>query len=152
MIEWNAEQVELLKKLWADGLTAAQIGKEFGTTRNAISGKLNRLDLYRNPEKPRVAGQKKPSSDARERGGNKALRISKARLPATPVNELTPISPVAPDPIKIMELEWHHCRAIVGGWGVDALYCGDRIVEGASWCPHHIRLFYSKEARRPRVA
>ena len=44
-MSWTAERVELLKKLWADGLSASQIANELGNvTRNAVIGKVHRLD------------------------------------------------------------------------------------------------------------
>ena len=43
---WTDERVELLKKLWADGLSASQIAAELGgVTRNAVIGKVHRLGL-----------------------------------------------------------------------------------------------------------
>ncbi|MGZ5849663.1 MAG: GcrA family cell cycle regulator, partial [Methyloceanibacter sp.] len=36
---WNEERVELLKKLWAEGLSASQIASRLGgVTRNAVIG------------------------------------------------------------------------------------------------------------------
>src|SRR2546423_14227141 len=41
---WTDERVELLKKLWAEGLSASQIAAELGgITRNAVIGKVHRL-------------------------------------------------------------------------------------------------------------
>ena len=43
---WNDERVELLKKLWAEGLSASQIAARLGgVTRNAVIGKVHRLGL-----------------------------------------------------------------------------------------------------------
>ena len=43
---WTEERVELLKKLWAEGLSASQIaGRLGGVTRNAVIGKVHRLGL-----------------------------------------------------------------------------------------------------------
>ena len=43
---WSDERVELLKKLWADGLSASRIATEPGeVTRNAVIGKAQRLGL-----------------------------------------------------------------------------------------------------------
>src|ERR1044071_2868011 len=43
---WTDERVELLKKLWADGLSASQIAARMGgVTRNAVIGKVHRLGL-----------------------------------------------------------------------------------------------------------
>ena len=45
-MSWNDERVELLKKLWSEGLSASQIaGKIGGVTRNAVIGKVHRLGL-----------------------------------------------------------------------------------------------------------
>jgi GcrA cell cycle regulator len=46
-MSWTDERVELLKKLWMDGLSASQIANELGdgVTRNAVIGKVHRLKL-----------------------------------------------------------------------------------------------------------
>ena len=45
-MSWTDERVELLKKLWTDGLSASQIAGELGgITRNAVIGKVHRLGL-----------------------------------------------------------------------------------------------------------
>ena len=45
-ITWTDDRVELLKQLWADGLSASQIAGELGgITRNAVIGKVHRLGL-----------------------------------------------------------------------------------------------------------
>ena len=43
--EWTAERVEELTKLWATGLSASEIGRCLGITKNAVVGKVRRLDL-----------------------------------------------------------------------------------------------------------
>lgn len=46
MSDWTDERVEQLKKLWLQGWSASQIAKELGsTTRNAVIGKIHRLNL-----------------------------------------------------------------------------------------------------------
>ena len=58
-MSWTDERVELLKKLWADGLSASQIAAELGgITRNAVIGKVHRLGL---------SGRAKSSSSASPR-------------------------------------------------------------------------------------
>ncbi|WP_029041624.1 GcrA family cell cycle regulator [Cucumibacter marinus] len=54
---WTDERVELLKKLWMEGLSASQIAAELGegVTRNAVIGKVHRLKL---------SGRAKPASTA----------------------------------------------------------------------------------------
>ena len=54
---WTEERVELLKKLWLEGLSASQIAGVLGegVTRNAVIGKVHRLKL---------TGRAKPASSA----------------------------------------------------------------------------------------
>src|SRR3981081_234422 len=50
---WTDDRVELLKKLWADGLSASQIAGELGgITRNAVIGKVHRLGLSGRAQSP----------------------------------------------------------------------------------------------------
>ena len=45
-MSWTDERVELLKKLWGEGLSASQIAGRIGSvTRNAVIGKVHRLGL-----------------------------------------------------------------------------------------------------------
>jgi GcrA cell cycle regulator len=46
VMAWTDERVELLKKLWSEGLSARQIADQLGgVTRNAVIGKVHRLGL-----------------------------------------------------------------------------------------------------------
>ena len=56
-MSWTDERVELLKKLWADGLSASQIAAELGgITRNAVIGKVHRLGLSGRAKSPSSIG------------------------------------------------------------------------------------------------
>ena len=55
-MSWTDERVELLKKLWSEGLSASQIAAQLGgVTRNAVIGKVHRLSL---------SGRAKPASNS----------------------------------------------------------------------------------------
>ena len=63
MQTWTDDRVELLKKLWGDGLSASQIAGELGgITRNAVIGKVHRLGLSGRAKAPSssVPRQRKP--------------------------------------------------------------------------------------------
>ena len=51
-MSWDAEDVALLKKLWAVGESAAQIARRLGYSRNAVCAKLTRLGLKRSHKPP----------------------------------------------------------------------------------------------------
>lgn len=46
---WTDERVETLKRLWTEGHSASQIAARLGmgVTRNAVIGKVHRLNRYR---------------------------------------------------------------------------------------------------------
>src|SRR5690606_31237802 len=45
-MNWTDERVEMLKKLWSEGLSASQIASQLGgVSRNAVIGKVHRLKL-----------------------------------------------------------------------------------------------------------
>lgn len=75
---WTDERVELLKKLWQDGLSASQIAKQLGgVTRNAVIGKVHRLGLSGRaaPSKPARPVFKAPRP-ARQAAAPAATKIS----------------------------------------------------------------------------
>ena len=57
---WDAEDVALLKKLWAAGGSAAQIACRLGYSRNAVCAKLTRLDLKRSHKPPTAKPKIRP--------------------------------------------------------------------------------------------
>lgn len=68
---WTEERVELLKKLWLEGLSASQIAGVLGegVTRNAVIGKVHRLKLTGRAKPasstPRPRATPRPSSGVR---------------------------------------------------------------------------------------
>ncbi|HTF76869.1 MAG TPA: GcrA family cell cycle regulator [Bradyrhizobium sp.] len=46
-MSWDAKDVALLKKLWAEGQSAAQIAHRLGCSRDAVCAKLTRLGMKR---------------------------------------------------------------------------------------------------------
>jgi GcrA cell cycle regulator len=130
-LDWNANQVAMLRAMHAAGATAREIGKALGVTRNAVIGKSRRLGLSRGirPKlpKPRVRRRKPPRSPA----------------PKFPFLKRTPPKP--PGPVHFRALEAHHCRWIPGQ-PESQLYCGEPKVHGSSWCLAHFKAAYSRSA------
>ncbi len=56
-MSWDANDVALLKSLWADGHSAGQIASRLGLSRNAVSAKLKRLG-HKRGHKPPTASPK----------------------------------------------------------------------------------------------
>src|ERR1700724_3658947 len=73
-MSWTDERVEMLKKLWADGLSASQIAAELGgITRNAVIGKVHRLGLSGRAQTPSSAAPR----PRKARANSQMLRVSR---------------------------------------------------------------------------
>jgi GcrA cell cycle regulator len=57
---WDAEDVALLKTLWAVGESAAQIARRLGYSRNAVCAKLLRMGLKRGHKPPTAKPKIRP--------------------------------------------------------------------------------------------
>jgi len=60
-MQWTPERVEILTRLWAEGLSARHIALKLGgVTRNAVIGKAHRLNLQRGAVLPEPEPQPEP--------------------------------------------------------------------------------------------
>jgi len=84
---WNEETILLLKELWAQGHSAAEIGRRLAVTKNAIVGKAHRLDLTARPSPIRRDG----ASAANERP-QAAHWVQGPTLPPLPSASAQPVA------------------------------------------------------------
>ncbi|WP_449257075.1 GcrA family cell cycle regulator [Bosea sp. (in: a-proteobacteria)] len=169
---WTEERVELLKKLWSDGLSASQIAAELGNvTRNAVIGKVHRLGLSGRAKSaaapaaarstaPRKAPARAPSLPA---GGGAAPRGAQALAPhfapavaveieaeQAPLPSEDVVIPFS-DRVTIMELREYMCRWPMGDpTSPDFRFCGARSQTGLPYCSYHSRIAYQPAADRRR--
>jgi GcrA cell cycle regulator len=156
-MSWNDERVELLKKLWNDGLSASQIAAELGgITRNAVIGKVHRLGLSGRAKSPSssVPRPRKPRAPshmlriARSTRGNTAL-AQMYELDIEPEPELIEnIIPIG-QRCSILELNEEKCRWPIGDPGTpEFFFCGGRSIDGLPYCGYHSRIAYQPVATR----
>ena len=150
---WTDERVELLKTLWAEGLSAAQIANKMGgVTRNAVIGKVHRLGL---------SGRATPAKP--QRGCGPTTGRQEERTPtAKPVRQ--EIKPVIPEPESIAALvldsgdrttvatiKNNMCKWPIGDPAKDDFhFCGQPAVTGKSYCTYHARMAFQPPQRRER--
>lgn len=145
---WTTDRIEQLKCHFEAGLTCREIAASIGVSRNAVIGKLSRLQLTRSS-----VTEPRPGKVARERSRKSIPRLQYQVLKA--VYENAP--PVQEEPIiseyrcSLLELSDHRCRWPIGTPGEeDFHFCGNTPVEGVSYCSGHTRLAY-RPGTRPRV-
>lgn len=160
-MSWNDERVELLKKLWSEGLSASQIAGRIGSvTRNAVIGKVHRLGLSgrattsrmkSHRPRPRANPVRKLAKPKFATVGNTAVRNLFQADPAEPyvppVEEL--VIPLA-ERKTIQTLLETHCRWPIGDpQEAEFHFCGKNKVTGLPYCEFHARrAFQPPQPRR----
>jgi GcrA cell cycle regulator len=159
-MNWTDERVELLKKLWSDGLSASQIAGELGgITRNAVIGKVHRLGL---------SGRAKSSSSAaarprKARAPGHMMRVSRPSMRGNTAlahaydHDLEPEPALVDNVIpmgqrrSILELTEETCRWPIGDpSSADFFFCGGNTVTSLPYCSHHSRVAYQPVNDRRR--
>lgn len=151
---WTDERVELLKKLWQDGLSASQIAKQLGgVTRNAVIGKVHRLGLSgrATPSKPARTVFKAPRPARPISAGPSAPRRIAEPLAMAP-QQPTPVRYVdeAPGTATVLTLGAHMCKWPIGDPSQDNFtFCGRRSGEGP-YCQEHSQVAYQPAQTKKR--
>jgi GcrA cell cycle regulator len=163
---WTDERVELLKKLWSDGLSASQIAAQLGgVTRNAVIGKVHRLGLSGRAKASSPAAQQRarkptrPPSHPLQRGPTgpngapgPAVAAAEPALTPEPILDLPEeIAIPMSQRVTIMELRESMCRWPMGDpTSAEFRFCGARAVTALPYCAHHARIAYQPAAERRR--
>jgi GcrA cell cycle regulator len=163
-MSWTEERVELLRRLWQEGLSASRIASELGgVTRNAVIGKVHRLGLSgRGQPSSSIKRQRKPRLAASAPGprrprrpmsiGNTALKAD-----AEPLAEADPrradsiVVPIAKR-LTIEKLTERTCKWPIGHPSEeDFHFCGHDSLEGLPYCRYHARIAYQAPDPRRRT-
>ena len=144
---WTTDRVELLKNHFEAGLTCREIAASIGVSRNAVIGKLARLQLTRGPAR----AEPRPTKEARERSRKSIPRLQYQVLQAVYENAL----PLQEEPIaserrcSLLELSNETCRWPISTPGAeDFCFCGNTPAEGMPYCSGHYRLAYRPGSRQ----
>jgi GcrA cell cycle regulator len=140
---WTAERVELLKSRFEAGLSCREIAAEIGVSRNAVIGKLSRLNLTReNNGVERYEVRKNAAKGRREKTPPRLQYQMLAALYAEPQS-------VTDEPIhdehhcSLLELSEARCRWPINTPGAeDFCFCGNTPIKSLPYCAGHARLAY----------
>jgi GcrA cell cycle regulator len=163
---WNDERVELLKKLWGEGLSASQIaGRLGGVTRNAVIGKVHRLGLSgrattsrMKSHRPRARAATARRLAAKPAAGGRFGQTGNPAVRALYQPEAEPFVPTAEElviPLKerrtIQTLTECSCRWPIGDPQMaDFHFCGKQKVTGLPYCEFHARRAFQPPQTRRR--
>jgi GcrA cell cycle regulator len=170
-MNWNDERVELLKKLWTEGLSASQIAAQLGgVSRNAVIGKVHRLKLSARGRQAAAPARQKKASHAS--GGAKSIsrasstvRSMPTSIGATALQTMFEAEPVARHQIRpvedivvpisrrlqLVQLTERTCKWPNGDpLSEDFHFCGNDSLENGPYCAYHARIAFQPASERRR--
>ena len=146
---WTEERIELLKQHFEAGLSCREIAADIGVSRNAVIGKLSRLNLTRGRTVDDRRVQDSGLAPARLRKAVPRLQYemlatiygeTDAPLPAGAIDEANHCS--------LLELSENRCRWPISTPGADDFcFCGNAAPDGQPYCAGHSRLAYRPNSR-----
>jgi GcrA cell cycle regulator len=153
---WTEERLERLKSCFEAGLTCREIACDIGVSRNAVIGKLSRLNLNRErSSKARRTTEKDATKAGRPKTVPRGPRLQYQMLKAMYGG---PHAAVDDAPIQsahccsLLELSAERCRWPISTPGAaDFCFCGNTPLGGLPYCAGHTRLAY-RPGSRQRVA
>ncbi len=177
---WTDERVELLKKLWLEGLSASQIAGVLGegVTRNAVIGKVHRLKLSGRAKPassaPRARSPqrtvRRPSSSMGSNGSSMGSMMKRRSMPSAPMHGATALKMsedleveayVAPqvqelfipveNRLSLLQLSEETCKWPIGDpLTPDFYFCGQHSEDGKPYCDFHSRRAYHQIEKKKR--
>lgn len=168
-MNWTDERVELLKKLWSEGLSASQIATQLGgVSRNAVIGKVHRLKLSArgrtSSAQPRA--KKAPAASNGGKTTSRPTRTVTATIGATALAAQFDAEPVARQVLRpvenvvipisrklaLIELTERTCKWPNGDpLAEDFSFCGNEAGESGPYCGYHAKVAYQPVSERRRV-
>lgn len=173
---WTDERVELLKKLWTEGLSASQIAAQLGSvSRNAVIGKVHRLKLSSRgrataaapaAKKKTVAAAPVQKSVTTMRSVAQPQRIVTASVGATALQVQFDMEPVAQQVMRptsdvvvpisrrlhLVELSERTCKWPNGDpLSEEFNFCGNDAKDSSPYCAYHARVAFQPVAERRRA-
>jgi GcrA cell cycle regulator len=149
-LTWTTERLELLKSGFEAGLSCREIAAHIGVSRNAVIGKISRLNLTRDKAGVRGPARKDSVSAARPRATTTRLRHQMLRampqaMPEPVIEEQDFRSAFS---CTLFELSNQRCRWPISTPGAeDFCFCGTTPLDGLPYCARHSRLAYRVNAR-----
>jgi hypothetical protein len=129
--EWMPADIDRLRELWAQNLTAAAIAAELGKSRNAVLGKAHRLGLAARPNPIKQAKRGRPKAEPRD---PLVKVVRRAPLPKSQAPQVEGVTGIGG--------RYGRCQYVVGDVaGMETRYCGAE-AQG-SYCVGHRPFVYA---------
>jgi GcrA cell cycle regulator len=147
---WTAERIALLKSRFEAGLTCREIADDIGVSRNAVIGKISRLNLSRADGVGERFSERKESPKARPpRNSSSSQRQILKTLRPKPAAAPLEAPLLGEHRCSLLELNEGKCRWPISDVGAAGFwFCGNTPVKGLPYCAGHARIAYHPASRR----
>lgn len=160
---WTDEQVEKLRQMWVEGLTANEIAKKLGVSKNSIVGKVHRLCLKARPSpikkkenaEATLVSEVTEVSEEAVKTVDESVEAEEIAVEADSIERVAreKVAAVKKNPgkhsVKLVELDSHTCRWPIGDpRDDDFCFCGKKVKTGQTYCDEHSAVAYVKAIKK----
>lgn len=150
-MSWTPERIGELEKLWAEGLSTAEIGRRLGVSKNAVVGKAHRLRLpgRQSPIDPARRQARKAAADkARSAPPKPAARVARP-APETAAKPKPAVAAAKPPPPprrkRSADQKGPACQWPFGDPRLPGFhFCGAPSEPGKPYCDEHCARAYNR--------
>lgn len=165
---WTDDRKQAVAELLREGLSAGQMSKRLGISRNAIISVIHRDKMLSEIGlRAGVGGARKPKAESspyktgrmKTAARSPARRSQPAPVVVVPVIEPEPVficedvaeieTPIDPLGLPLADLNLRQCRFAVNNAakGEQHLFCGHPVKIGSSFCDHHHRRVFVRPTK-----
>ena len=150
-MDWTATTIDVLRALWDEGHSTAEIGRRMGVSKNAIVGKAHRLDL---PARASPIRRQEAEGALSTSSRRKPAPVRRDALAAPPARRPAPMSPAPAAAASVPaaaaaalrpfpRASLRSCCWPIGEPGKrDFRFCGAEADPGRPYCAHHAAVAY----------
>jgi GcrA cell cycle regulator len=179
-MSWTEERIDLLQKLWLQGMSASRIAEELahGLTRNAVIGKVYRLGLSGRVKAPSMPTSSHPRPSQQQQHqprpprapsprqstgaaptptpimvqGNNAMALQPATREAVAPEQNLDVVVAMAEPVTILDLRESMCRWPIGDpTAPEFRFCGAKKLPGVGpYCACHASIAFQPQHERRR--
>ncbi len=161
---WTEERIEILKKLWLNGLSASQVAAKLGeVTRNAVIGKVHRLGLSGRSKTGNVStSTQKIHINDNKSAHNKRTHTPKITHNFTATKDIENTPPTSTDinvsnlslekRSSILNLTEYTCKWPIGDPSEKSFhFCSAKSTSDTPYCEEHAQKAYQSTDRRKQA-
>jgi hypothetical protein len=148
---WTPDELEIVRKLAAEGKSASEIGHQVGRTRNSVIGVMHRNKVKSLAKSGAKATKENSPNPPRPRRGEHLRRVFLTGPKQERVkHEISPPPPPSKEHyVPFLKRQNYQCKVIVEKRGEQHICCGTPATRNG-WCDYHASIVYRPFDEQPK--